>query len=125
MVHPFVARNRVHPGRQGLVTLVGVALLVDRHQGFLHKVLDIAELGLHPFLQKAPHMTTHEAQGTLVTGVIALQGWHPCGVQFGFLGLQAFAQVSSSKGVKKLQIQRDTHSAYFLKLSHASERITT
>jgi hypothetical protein len=64
---------------------------------------------LHPFLQKAPHMTAHEAQGSLVTGVIALQGLHPGGVQFGFLGLQAFAQVSSSKGVKKLQIQKETN----------------
>jgi hypothetical protein len=94
--------------------LVGVALLVDRHQGFLHKVLDIAELGLHPFLQKAPHMTAHEAERTLVTGVIALQGRHPCGVQFGFLGLQAFAQVSSSKGVEKLQIQIETNGLVFL-----------
>ena len=113
MVHPFVARNRVHPGRQRLVALVGVAFLVDRHQGFLHKVLDIAELGLHPFLQKAPHMAAHEAQGTLVTGVVALQGLHPCGVQFGFLGLQAFAQVSSSKGVEKLQIQIETNGMHF------------
>jgi hypothetical protein len=94
--------------------LVGVAFLVDRHQGFLHKVLDIAELRLHPFLQKAPHMATHEAQSTLITGVIALQGVHPCGVQFGFLGLQAFAQVSSSKGVEKLQIQMETNGLVFL-----------
>lgn len=73
-----------------------MALLVDRHQGFLHKVLDITELGLHPFLQKAPHMATHQAQGLLVTGVIALLGLHPCGVQFGFVGLQAFAHNVSS-----------------------------
>jgi hypothetical protein len=113
MVHPFVTRNRVHPGRQGLVALVGMAFLVDRHQGFLHKVLDIAELGLHPFLQKAPHMATHQAQGPLVTRLIALQGLHPCGVQFGFLFLQAFAQVSSSKGVKKLQTQIETNGIHF------------
>ena len=86
---------------------------MDRHQGFLHKVLDIAELGLHPFLQKAPHMATHEAEGTLVAGVIALQGLHPCGVQFGFVCLQAFAQISSSKGVKKLQIQKETNGMHF------------
>jgi hypothetical protein len=86
---------------------------MDGHQGFLHKVLDIAELGLHPFLQKAPHMAAHEAKRALVTGVIALQGRHPCGVQFGFLGLQAFAQVSSSKGVKKLQIQKETNGMHF------------
>jgi hypothetical protein len=93
--------------------LVGVAFLVDRHQGFLHKVLDIAELGLHPFLQKAPHMAAHEAQGSLVTGVVALQGLNPGGVQFGFLGLQAFAQVSSSRGVEKLQKQIETNRVYF------------
>jgi hypothetical protein len=86
---------------------------VDRHQGFLHKVLDIAELRLHPFLQKAPHMATHEAQSTLVTGLIALQVVHPCGVQFGFLGLQAIAQINSSMEVKKLQIQKETNRVNF------------
>ena len=67
------------------------------------------QVEVHPFLQKAPHMAAHEAQGSLVTGVVALQGLHPGCVQFGFLGLQAFAQVSSSRGVKKLQIQKETN----------------
>jgi hypothetical protein len=52
-------------------------------------------------------MATHEEQSALVTGVIALQRCHPCGVQFGFLDLQAFAQVSSSQGVEKLQRQKE------------------
>ena len=80
--------------------MVGVSPLMNRHQGFLHKVLDIAELGLHPFFQKAPHRAAHEAECAWVTGVIALQGLHPCGVQFGFECVQAFVQVSSSSDEK-------------------------
>lgn len=96
MVDPFVPRNGVHPRREGLVGLIGVAFLVDRHQGFLHKVLDIAGVGLHSLLQKAPHIATHQGQCALIAACIALQGVHPQGVQRGFHGLQAFAQVNSS-----------------------------
>jgi hypothetical protein len=73
----------------------------------------MAELGLHSLLQKAPHVAAYETEGTLVTGGIVLQGLHPCGVQFSFLGLKAFAQVSSSKGVEKLRIQKETNSVEF------------
>jgi hypothetical protein len=45
----------------------------------------------------------------LVAGGIPLKGLHPHRVQFGFNGLQAFAQFSSSSGVKKLQIQMETN----------------
>jgi hypothetical protein len=86
---------------------------MDGHQGFLHKVLDIAELGWHPFLQEAPYVLSHETEGAAVTGLIAMQGSHPCGVQLGFLGLQAFAQVSSSEKVEKLQIQKETNRSIF------------
>lgn len=113
MVDPLVTRNGIHPSAQRLIALVGVAFLMDGHQGFLHKVLDIAGLRWHPFLQKAPHMAAHQDKGSLVAGVIALQGLHPCSVQRGFEVLQAFAQVNSSVKVKKLQAQIKTNSVLF------------
>ena len=38
-IHQLVARDRVHPCRQRLVGIVGVALVVHRQQRFLHEIL--------------------------------------------------------------------------------------
>jgi hypothetical protein len=73
VVHPLVACNRNHPGGERLITLVGVALLMDGHQGFLHKVLNVAGLGLQALSEKAAHISTEQRQHTLVAGAVALQ----------------------------------------------------
>src|SRR5277367_216077 len=40
-VYDFVARDRVHPWRERLLGVPGVALEVDRQQGLLHCILDV------------------------------------------------------------------------------------
>src|SRR6202020_104762 len=40
-VYDLVARDRVHPGRERLPGVPGVALKVDRQQGLLHCILDV------------------------------------------------------------------------------------
>src|SRR3984885_15436457 len=40
-VYNFVARDRIHPWRERLLGVPGVALEVDRQQGLLHCILDV------------------------------------------------------------------------------------
>jgi hypothetical protein len=84
MVNPFVARDRVYPRRQGLVGLVGVALLMNRQQGFLHEVLHIAAVVVHAPLQEAAQMGAQALEQLGISGRISTIRSQPQGVELKF-----------------------------------------
>jgi hypothetical protein len=96
MVHPLVAGDGVNPSRQGLVTLVGVAFLVNRQQGFLHEVLHVAAVVVHAPLQEAAQVSAQAFEQLGISGRIPRVRTHPQSVELDFELVQGIAHKNSS-----------------------------
>ncbi|MCY1239240.1 hypothetical protein D9M72_520230 [compost metagenome] len=83
-VDHLVARNRMHPGRQGLVTLIGVALVVHGEQTFLDEVFHFIGPAKEALAQKSAQVRAELLQECLVGGGVSIKAAHKQIVQHGF-----------------------------------------
>ena len=72
-VHQLLARDRMHPGRQGLIDAVSVALVMHREQGFLHKILNVIWPMKKFFPEKSAQVHAQRFQEFVVGACVAVQ----------------------------------------------------
>ncbi|MNK88741.1 hypothetical protein D3C87_1087190 [compost metagenome] len=74
----------MHPGRQGLVTLIGVALVVHGEQTFLDEVFHFIGPAKETLAQKGAQVRAELLQERLVGGSITIEAAHEQIVQHCF-----------------------------------------